>query len=177
MMIFDLEKAKEIISRTPETLNSLLSGLSDEWIYNNEGDKSWNPFDILGHLIHGEKTDWLPRIRIILSQNENTKFEAFDRFAQFDNSVGKTMDALLNEFAALREKNIRELESMNISDEVLIYTGVHPEFGNVMLSQLISSWVVHDLGHIAQLSRVMASQYIEAVGPWKPYMSILGHRK
>lgn len=172
-MKFTISTSIEILERTPVVLRSLLQGLSDEWVTPNEGSGTWSAYDIVGHLIHGEKTDWIPRMQIIRSGSDERKFEKFDRFAQFENSKGKTMLQLLNEFSQLREINMNILRSANITDSHLGETGVHPAFGNVTLSQLLSTWVVHDLNHIAQISRVMAKQYKEAVGPWIAYLGIL----
>ena len=143
----------------------LLLNLSDRWTRPNEGGETWSAFDIVGHLIHGEKTDWIPRAAIILSSNPTKEFEAFDRFAQFEESKGKSLLQLLEEFKLLREKNIQLLLSMEINEEKLSLTGTHPDFGVVTLSQLLATWVVHDLNHIAQVTRVMAKQYKDEVGP------------
>lgn len=172
-MEFELNKAIEILKRTPKSLKVLLNDLSNDWVYENEGINTWNPFDIVGHLIHGEKTDWIVRCNIILRNNSNNKFAEFDRFAQFENSKGKSLTELLNEFEQLRTKNIKELNSLNISNKELNLKGIHPEFGTINLRQLISTWVVHDLGHISQISRVMAKQYKDEVGPWIAYLGIL----
>lgn len=172
-MEFQLEPAKSVLQRTPATLNSLLRDLSDEWIIHNEGPDTWSPFDVVGHLIHGEKTDWIPRAKIILADGENRSFVPFDRFAMFAESKGKSLGELLETFAALRRENLRELEQMNLTRELLAKRGKHPELGIVTLSELLATWVVHDLGHIAQVVRVMSKQYADAVGPWRAYLSIL----
>ena len=172
-MNFSVDKSMEILERTPATLNALLRGISDDWMSNNEGPETWSPYDIIGHLIHGEKTDWIPRMEIILSGSGERRFEKFDRFAQFEASKGKTSDALLDEFIALREKNLLLLSSKNIQEDDLAKTGIHPAFGEVTLAQLLATWAVHDLNHIAQISRVMAVQYKAAVGPWVEYLGIL----
>jgi hypothetical protein len=172
-MNVDLEKAKEILRQTPGTLTHMLQHLSDEWIYTNEGQDTWSPYDIVGHLIHGERTDWIQRVRSILEYGETRTFEPFDRFAQFEESKGKSISDLLETFAALREENLRVLDELGIIPEKLHLRGVHPDFGAVTLSQLLSTWVVHDLGHIAQISRVMAKQYAAEVGPWKAYLPML----
>jgi uncharacterized damage-inducible protein DinB len=173
-MEFQLEPAKGVLQRTPATLNSLLRDLSDEWIMHNEGPDTWSPFDVVGHLIHGEETDWIPRAKIILADGENRSFVPFDRFAMFEKSKGKSLGELLETFAALRRENLRELEQMNLTPELLTKRGKHPELGIVTLSELLATWVVHDLGHIAQVVRVMSKQYGDAVGPWRAYLSILG---
>lgn len=172
-MSFNLNKAIEILERSPHVLTSLLEGLSDEWINNNEGAETWSPFDIMGHLIHGEKTDWMVRTELILSNETDKEFTPFDRFAQFELSKGKTLSQLLEEFQNLRKDNLITLKSKNITIEDLNKTGVHPAFGDVTLKQLLSTWVAHDLGHIAQISRVMAKQYKDDVGPWRDYLPIL----
>ena len=172
-MKFELTKALEILKRTPETLKSLLKGLSSDCVEKNEGDNTWSPYDVLGHLIEGEKTDWVVRIEIILSPNTNKGFTPFNMSAQFEDSKGKSMDDLIGEFVSLRAENVRKLKSLNISDSDFDKIGIHPEFGEVTLKELISTWVAHDLGHIAQISRVMAKQYKSEVGPWIKYLGIL----
>ena len=172
-MHFSLDQSIKILERTPSVLNSLLYHADSALVMANEGTDTWSTYDIIGHLIHGEQTDWMIRIKIILSEVADKKFEVFDRFAQFNNSNGKTLQQLLNEFTALRAKNIAELISINQKDEDLIKTGIHPEFGVVSLSQLIATWVVHDFNHIAQICRVMSKQYKEEVGPWSAYLGIL----
>lgn len=173
-MNFSILKSIEILERTPGVLESLLSGLSDEWIYQNEGVDSWSPYDVIGHLIHGEKTDWIPRAKIILSNSPDKSFTPFDRFAQLNDSRNLTIDELLNEFKTLRIQNLEELKALNLNDEsTLAEIGIHPEFGEVTLKELLATWTVHDLGHIAQISRVMAKQYKDEVGPWIKYIRIL----
>lgn len=172
-MNFNLNNCIEILSRTPAVLDSLLGGLSDEWIHNNEGEATWSPFDIVGHLIHGDKTDWIPRMKVILSDGPDKKFDPFDRFAQFEASKGKNIRQLLDEFKALRKENIGILKSKNLDAQDLSKTGIHPEFGEVRLEQLLATWTAHDLSHLAQITRVMARQYTREVGPWKHYLPIL----
>jgi uncharacterized damage-inducible protein DinB len=172
-MDFQLDQAKEILGRTPATLNSLLRDLSDDWILSNEGPDTWSPYDVVGHLIHGEEADWIPRARMILEHGETRAFEPFDRFAMFEKSRGKSLSELLARFEQLRGASLQELEAMNLTPETLAKRGKHPEFGAVTLSQLLSTWVVHDLGHIAQIVRVMSKQYRTAVGPWQAYLSVL----
>ena len=172
-MDFNVSKSLEILERTPAVLQTLLSGLSDKWIMNNEGANTWSPYDIIGHLIHGEKTDWVTRAKIILSGSGDKNFVPFDRFAQFENSRGKSLKELLDEFAELREENIKFISSLNINEQMLNKTGIHPEFGNVTLRQLLAAWTAHDLGHIAQITRVMAKQYKEETGPWVKYLPVL----
>ena len=173
-MEFQLEHATEILRRTPATLNSLLRALPEEWTLATEGPGSWSPFDVVGHLIHGEEVDWVPRARIILEHGEGRPFEPFDRFAMFEKSSGKSLGELLDRFEQLRAESLKELGGMNLTPEALSKRGVHPELGVVTLSQLLSTWVVHDLGHVGQVVRVMAKQYGEAVGAWQAYLNVLG---
>jgi hypothetical protein len=172
-MQFDLNKSLEILEKTPIVLETMLAGLSDEWINNNEGPGTWSPYDIIGHLIHGEKTDWISRMEIILSDNTEKTFKSFDRFAQFKASKGKTLKQLLDEFKELRNHNIQQLLSKDITEDNLKQKGIHPAFGQITLQQLLSTWVVHDLNHIAQIARVMAKQYKIEVGPWREYLKII----
>ncbi|WP_296386634.1 DinB family protein [Winogradskyella sp.] len=172
-MTYNLSKAIEILEQTPKTLRSFLGDLSDEWIYCNEGENTWCAFDIVGHLIHGEKTDWITRLHIILSNTEPKMFNPFDRFAQFELSKGRTLIELLNEFENLRYQNLNTLKNLNLNEDQLNLKGLHPELGEVTSSELLASWVTHDLGHIAQISRVMAKQYKTEVGPWIKYIPIL----
>ncbi|MCB0432442.1 MAG: DinB family protein [Mangrovimonas sp.] len=172
-MEFSIEKSVEILERTPKTLEVLLNGLSDDWIYNNEGEDTWNVFDVIGHLVHGEKTDWMERTLIILSSDGNKTFAPFDRFAQFKDSRGKTLQQLLEEFQELRTSNLQILKDLQISHSDMKKTGIHPSFGQVTLEQLLSTWVVHDLNHLSQISRVLAKQYKDSVGSWEAYLRIL----
>lgn len=172
-MIFELEKAKEILEKTPKVLETLLTGLSNQWVENNEGENTWSPYDIVGHLLFGEKTDWIVRVKTILNDSENKLFEPFDRFAQLNENQNRPIGDLINEFKLLRKENLNELERLKISQIDFEKVGIHPEFGNVTLKQLISTWAVHDLGHIAQITRVMAKQYTKEVGPWINYLGIL----
>ena len=172
-MKYDLEQAISVLQKTPEVMKTLLSGLSSEWTANNEGGDSWSPYDVIGHLVHGEKTDWMPRLEIVLREKGNKTFTPYDRFAQFELSKGKSLDELLLEFETLRNQNLQTLRSKNLNREDLQRHGIHPELGPVTLSEMLSAWVVHDLGHIAQVSRVMAKQYKGEVGPWTRYLTIL----
>jgi uncharacterized damage-inducible protein DinB len=172
-MEFQLDHATEILRRTPATLNSLLRQLPEEWIVSNEGRDTWSPFDVLGHLIHGEETDWIPRARLILEYGESRPFAAFDRYAMFEKSRGKSLGDLLDRFEQLRVESLQALEEMNLRPEMLAKRGLHPELGVVTLSQLLSTWVVHDLSHTGQITRVMAKQYREAVGVWQAYLPVL----
>ena len=172
-MKFDLNKAREILQQTPALLSGMLKGLSDEWILNNEGAETWSPYDIVGHLIHGEKTDWIPRMEIFLSDSPDKTFEPFDRFAQFKDSKGKSLEVLLDEFEELRKHNLELLTARKLTEKDLQLEATHPELGKVHLSELLAAWVVHDLNHIGQIARVMAHQYRTQVGPWQEYMGIL----
>lgn len=151
----------------------MLSGLPSEWTDATEGPETWSPYVIVGHLIHGERTDWIPRARIILEQGVDRRFTPYDRFAQLRESQGKSLVSLLGEFEALRTKNLETLSGWRLSDSQLALEGEHPEFGAVTLRQLLATWVVHDLGHIAQVARVMAKQYREPIGPWRAYLPIV----
>jgi uncharacterized damage-inducible protein DinB len=173
-MDFQLDHAKEILKRTPATLDSLLRHLPEEWVLANEGPDSWSAFDIMGHLIHGEETDWIPRAKMILDYGEVRAFEPFDRFAMFEKSRGKAMRELLDKFERLRAESLKGLEELKLTPAMLCKQGRHPDLGVVTLSQLLATWVVHDLSHVGQIVRVMAKQYGAAVGPWRDYLSILG---
>lgn len=175
-MKFKLHEAIEILSRTPSVLEILLTGLPEDWIISNEGEESWSPFDIVGHYIHGEKTDWIPRMEIILGDATNKTFTPFDRFAQFENSIGKNLNQLLSEFKELRKENLLRLSSADLSEADLDKEGIHPHFGKVTLRQLLSTWVVHDLAHINQISRVLAKQYKDEIGPWIEYFSVITNK-
>jgi hypothetical protein len=172
-MEFNLEHSLQILDRTPTVLRELLSGLDEQWIMNNEGPDTWSPYDVLGHLVHGEQTDWTLRLNIMMSDAEDKRFQPFDRFAQFENSKGKSMEQLLDEFEVARERNMKLLRSFNIQKRDLQRTGIHPKFGTVTLRQLLSTWTAHDLAHILQISRVMANLYKEEVGPWAEYLSVM----
>jgi hypothetical protein len=173
-MELELQQAVEIFERTPSTLNSLLRNLSEPWLVQNEGPKTWSPHDIVGHLIHAEETDWIPRAKIILEHGQERAFEPFDRSATFQKFKGKSIAELLDTFATMRAASLRELRMMNLTPSLLAKRGRHPELGVVTLSQLLATWVVHDLGHLAQVTRVMAKQYRDAVGPWTAYLPVLG---
>ncbi|HNP96685.1 MAG TPA: DinB family protein [Cyclobacteriaceae bacterium] len=172
-MNFSIDKSIEILERTPSVLSTMLLSISTDWTSKNEGEDTWSPYDVVGHLIQGELTDWIPRAEIIISDQTDKRFRPFDRFAQFENSKGKSMEELLLQFKEVREANIKKLRSLVNSDTDFQQKGIHPAFGEVTLSQLLSTWVVHDLNHINQITRVMARQYKEAVGPWVEYLGIL----
>lgn len=172
-MEFELSSAIAVLTRTPVTLSALLDGLPASWTNATEGPDTWSPYVIVGHLLHGERTDWISRATIILSQGADRRFEPYDRLAQFSESQGKSLAALLDEFARERARSVATLAGWHLSDEQLALIGVHPAFGEVTLRQLLATWVAHDLGHIAQTARVMAKQYREAVGPWREYLPVL----
>jgi hypothetical protein len=171
-MDFDMATAGAVLERTPRALRAMLEGLPPAWTEATEGPDTWSPYVVLGHLIHGERTDWIPRARIILAQGPDRRFTPFDRFAQLRESEGKSLADLLDELAALRAENLATLAGWELTEAQLALEGEHPEFGSVTLRQLLATWVTHDLGHIAQISRVMAKQYREEVGPWRAYLSI-----
>lgn len=172
-MEFDLTAGIAVLERTPQTLKAMLGGLPSGWTDATEGPETWSPYVIVGHLIHGERTDWIPRAQIILAQGQQRRFTPYDRFAQFHESQGKSLADLLGEFARLREENLATLVGWRLSDAQLALEGEHPAFGPVTLRQLLATWVAHDLGHIAQTARVMAKQYRKAVGPWREYLPVM----
>lgn len=173
---FDLGEAVAVLQRTPGVLFAILAGLPDALVRATEGEGTWSPFDVVGHLIHGERTDWIPRTRHIMS-GETRPFEPFDRTAQFTASAGRTLSDLLEEFARLRRQNLLTLEDLRIGDADFARTGVHPELGVVTLGQLLATWVVHDLDHVGQVARTLARHYTTNVGPWTAYLSILHDRR
>ncbi|MEO7158404.1 MAG: DinB family protein [Vicinamibacterales bacterium] len=172
-MDFELGNAVAVLERTPATLRSLLMGLSPAWTDATEGPDTWSPYVVVGHLIHGERTDWIPRAKIILLQGPDPRFTPYDRFAQFRESEGKSLTDLLDEFARLRTENLATLEGWQLTSAQLELEGMHPAFGAVRLRQLLATWVAHDLGHVVQVSRVMAKQYRDAIGPWTEYLSVM----
>lgn len=173
MMQFQLEDGVAILRRTPAALEALLHGLPEPWVRSNEGAETWSAFDIVGHLIHGEETDWIPRVRMILETGETRVFDRFDRFAQQEKSIGKSLAELLAAFARLRAENLDVLSRWQLTPADMLRRGQHPEFGPVTLGQLLATWTAHDLSHLAQVSRVMCRQYTDAVGPWRAYLPIL----
>jgi hypothetical protein len=170
---FSLRESIALLTRTPATLNALLRGLSDVWTHSNEGKDTWSAFDIVGHLNVAERTDWMPRVRTILEHGETKPFEPFDRLAQKKESEGKSLEQLLDDFARLRSENLAALQALNLQSADLARRGTHPALGSVALSELLATWAVHDLTHLHQLSRVMAYQYREAVGPWSAFLGVL----
>lgn len=172
-MEHNLDRTMSLLSRTPSVLNALLRDLPEEWTLSNEGEKTWSPYDIVGHLIHGELTDWMPRTKRILESGESRAFDPFDRWAQEQESAGKPLVQLLDEFAALRGSNLAELRKLNLQTADFSRRGTHPALGVVTLSELLATWAAHDLTHLHQISRVMAYQYRDAVGPWVAYMGVM----
>lgn len=168
-----LRAVSDILERTPAILRAWLGGLPGPWITANEGGDTWSAFDVLGHLIHGERTDWIPRTRIILEHGLERPFEPFDRFAQREASKGQTIDALLDQFEALRLANLADLTGLDLTDDQLALEGTHPEFGRVTLRQLLAAWATHDLTHLAQIARAMAQRMGDEVGPWRAYLRVL----
>jgi len=173
---FSLDDALALLERTPASLSALLAGLPETWVRATEGEDTWSPYDVVGHLIHGERTDWLPRARHIMA-GEPRPFEPFDRTAQFTESEGKSLCELLKSFADLRRENLDALSGMKLTKDDLRLKGLHPALGEVTLAQLLATWVVHDLDHLAQVARTMAKVYGEAVGPWSAYLSVLRDRQ
>lgn len=172
-MRFQLVRAIEVLTRTPVALKSMLADMSESWVYSNYGEKTFSPFDVVGHLIHGEQTDWLPRARIILEYGEDRPFDAFDRYAMYDASQGRTIGELLDTFESLRRRNVTDLQALGLTESQLTMRGTHPRLGSVTMKELLAMWVVHDLNHIGQIAKAMAHQYREEIGPWLPHTSIL----
>lgn len=173
-MEFDLAKAVSVLQATPAVLRAWLGQLPAEWILSNDGPDSWSPFDVVGHLIHGERSDWIPRAKIILSGAQRREFEPFDRFAMLTENQARSVQDLLNEFEALRQRSLIRLAALRIRETDFGKTGVHPTLGEVTLRQLLSTWVAHDLNHLGQIAEVLARQYKAEVGPWKELLAILG---
>jgi DinB superfamily len=170
---FVIDEGIAILKRTPAALDALLRDLPDGFVVAHEGGDTWSPFDIVGHLVHGEKTDWMSRVTIILEHGEARAFDTFDRFAQFTESQGRPLASLLDEFATLRQHNLRELVALRLTAADLERPGHHPQLGSVTLRQLLATWVAHDLDHVAQISRVLARQYSDEVGPWRAYLRVI----
>lgn len=172
-MNISVSDAINLLSRTPQVLENLLLGIPDALLHANEGKDSWSPYDVVGHLIHGEKTDWIPRMKICLSTEDNKTFTPFDRFAQFEDSKGKSLPELLAAFRRLREENIVILKNFELTPSDFKRTAIHPAFGEVTLQQLLATWVVHDQNHLYQITRTIAHQYREETGPWRAYLRII----
>ena len=172
-MDFDLNLAIDVLRRSPAALRALLDGLGEPWVRGNEGPETFSPFDVVGHLIDGEETDWIPRARIILAKGPSLRFEPYDRFRHRARNLGRSSESLLAEFARVRTANLQQLESWKLTAAELDLPGEHPSLGRVTLRQLLAAWVVHDLGHVAQVARVMAKQYRDEVGSWTPFLPVL----
>lgn len=172
-MEFELSDAIDVLRRTPAVVRSLLADISDGWLRGTEGPDTWSPFDVIGHLIDGEETDWIPRARIILTRGQHPAFVPFDRFRHLGLNRSAEPATLLDRFASLRAENVKILEGFRLTPAELALEGIHPEFGRVTMRQLLATWVAHDLGHIGQIARVMAKQYGTAVGPWRRYLPVL----
>jgi hypothetical protein len=172
-MEFSIDQMLPVLAQTPATLNAMLRDLPEEWTHANEGPSTWSAFDVVGHLIHGEQTDWLVRTRLILERGESRPFEKFDREAQFRDSAGKTLPQLLDEFARLRAENLAALQALAIKPAQLALRGRHPALGVVTLAELLATWPVHDMTHVHQIARILAHQYRASVGPWKQYLGVL----
>jgi len=172
-MQFQMEQAVEVLSSTPNVLDALLRGKSAVWLECRKAAESFSPVDVVGHLIYAEMTDWIPRVRLILEHQDTRAFEPFDRFGFQHLIAGKSVEALLEQFAELRQESLQTLRELGVGEKELALPGRHPELGRVTLSNLLATWVVHDLGHISQIVKAMASEYKDAVGPWRAYVSIL----
>ena len=172
-MAQNLEHTISLLARTPAALDALLRDLPDAWTLRNEGENTWSAFDIVGHLVHGDRTDWMPRVKMILQFGETRAFEPFDRWGQARESEGKSLGQLLDEFARVRRDSLAELRTLNLRPEDLARRGRHPALGVVTLSELLATWAAHDLTHLHQISRVMAHQYRKAVGPWGAYLGVM----
>jgi hypothetical protein len=172
-MHFDLDTTAALLARTPAALDALLRDLPDAWTLRDEGENTWTAFDVVGHLNHGERTDWIPRVKRILESGETRPFDPFDRFAQFRESEGQTLAQLLDEFARLRSANLAQLRALNLQPADFARRGRHPALGVVTLSELLSTWATHDLTHLHQISRILAYQYRDAVGPWSKFLGVL----
>ena len=176
MTRFNLDQCAEILERTPQVLRELVAGLPTNWTRTNEGGETWSPYDVVGHLIHGERTDWIPRTEHILRHGDAVPFESFDREAMFEASRGRSLGELLDTFEALRRESLARLAALRLTETDLARRGRHPELGSVTLGQHLATWVAHDMSHVAQVVRTMARQYTEAVGPWVAYLSVLKPR-
>jgi hypothetical protein len=172
-MNFDLDLAVSVLSRTPATLDAWLRDQPEEWTHRNEGPDTWSPFDVVGHLVQGERADWIPRARILLEHGEAQPFKHFDREAMFRAARGKTINQVLDEFAEARARSLRDLAALELTSADLARTGRHPSLGTVTLEHLLSTWTVHDLGHVRQIARTMAKQWREAIGPWSAFLPVV----
>lgn len=172
-MAMELARLYEVLERTPAALRALLGGVSDFWVHGHYGPDTFSPFDVVGHLIHGERADWMARARIILESGPARPFDPFDRYAMYEASKGKTMDDLLATFAELRSRNLAELKALKLTAERLALLGMHPALGPVTLGELLATWAAHDLNHLHQVAKAMAYQCKDEVGAWRAYLTIL----
>ena len=172
-MQFLLDDALSILSRTPAALEAMLRGLPEPWLHANEGPETWSPFDVVGHLVAGERTDWVPRLRLILERGDAQAFEPFNRVAMFEESKGKSIGELLETFATLLAQNLETVRALQLEPAYMLRRGMHPSLGAVTLEQLLATWVTHDMTHMAQISRVIAKQFTDEVGPWRQYIGVL----
>jgi hypothetical protein len=172
-MEFEINRSLQVLERTPRVIEALLKDLDEEWIINNEGGDTWSPYIVTAHLVYADKTNWIPRVKAIVDEGSDKKFPPFNRLGQIEDSKGKSLEDLIASFKDLRKQNIATLKNILSDEKSLDLTGIHPEFGEVTLRQLISTWVVHDLAHVSQIVRVMAKQYKEAIGPWAAYISVV----
>jgi hypothetical protein len=173
-MQFQIDQATEVLAQTPGVLDALLRGKSAVWLHARKTPEAFSALDVMGHLMHAEMTDWIPRVRMILEHGDSRAFEPFDRFGFQGLIAGKTVEELLDAFAGLRRQSLQTLHDLGVREEQLGLPGLHPELGRVTLGNLIATWVIHDFGHLAQIVKTMAGEYREAVGPWRAYLSILG---
>ncbi|MGC1661349.1 MAG: DinB family protein, partial [Candidatus Acidiferrales bacterium] len=173
VMTQNLQQTMALLARIPAVLNALLRDLPEAWTLRNEGENTWSAFDVVGHLIHGERTDWMPRARMVLQFGESQAFEPFDRWGQEREIQGRSLEQLLDDFSRLRSENLDELRALNLRQEDLELRGRHPALGTVTLSELLATWAIHDLTHLHQISRILAHQYRDAVGPWEKYLGVL----
>jgi hypothetical protein len=172
-MKFHLDDAIAILSHTPAALDAMVRGLPEAWLHANEGPETWSPFDVVGHLVAGERTDWVPRVRLILEQGDKRAFEPFNRTAMFEESKGKSVGELLDTFATLRAQNLETVRALQLEPADYARPGMHPSLGRVKLEQLLATWVTHDMTHLTQISRVIAKQFTDEVGPWREYIGVL----
>ena len=172
-MEFSLADGVAVLERTPRVLREQLASLPSGWTSGNEGPDTWSPHDVVGPLIHGDRVVWIPRAQIILAQGADRRFTVFDRATETDETTGKSLNELLDQFAQVRADNMKTVASWNLTEQHFALEGEHPQFGTVTLRQLLATWVAHDLGHLVQISRVMAKQYREAIGPWREYLSVM----
>ena len=172
-MQLNITDATRILTNTPSTLRCQLANLDERWVTANYGPDTFSPFDVIGHLIHGEQHDWITRLKTILDHGTNKPFDPFDRYAMYEESTGKSIQNLLDEFEDARRTNLKTLDSLNLTDDDLAKQGTHPALGTVTAAQLIATWAVHDLNHIHQIAKCMARQYRDQIGPWREYITFI----